>query len=185
MDCSGFVWHVLSYIASQGGVDLGRTLGRALGVKKGDDPSWYAGTGFYNSKTTQIVPVKDEIASLCPGDILLFRGEDGEMAHSAIVQSIDLKAGVIRYFQCTDEAPLAERGVHESYIRFDPGSPAVSLSDPSLTWTQARYPPFPGEKASPFSDDGERFRAYPEQGGGRIVRIRALTAVIEKLNTRR
>jgi hypothetical protein len=162
-------------------VDLGRTLGRALGVKNGDDPSWYAGTGFYNSKTPQIVSVKDEIASLCPGDILLFRGEDGEMAHSAIVQSIDLNAGIVRYLQCTDEAPLAERGVHDSYIRFNPSHPNISLNDLSLTWTQARYPPFPGEKSSPFSDDGERFRAYPEQGGGRIVRIRALIAVIDKL----
>ncbi|MDR1058821.1 MAG: peptidoglycan endopeptidase [Treponema sp.] len=182
MDCSGFVWHVLSYIAKKGGVDLGLSLSRALGVRRGDDPSWYAGTGFYNSRSSQIEGVKDEIRSLRPGDILLFRGEDGEMVHSAVIQSVDLSAGYIRYLQCTDEAPPAERGVHESLIRFDPAKPGLSLKDPSLVWTQARYPPFPGEKAGPFPDDGKRFRAYPEQGGGRVVRIKTLTPVITRLN---
>jgi hypothetical protein len=181
MDCSGFVWHVLSYTAAQGGVDLGRTLRAAMGVKRGEDPSWYAGTVFYNSRSSRILPVKDQIKNLRPADILLFRGEDGSMAHSAVIQSVDFAAGIIRYLQCTDEAPLAERGVHESFIRFDPARPDLSLSDPSLVWTQSRYPPFPGEKASPFSDDGERFRAYPEKGGGRVVRIRAVSAVIETL----
>jgi hypothetical protein len=185
MDCSGFVWHVLSYIASQDGVDLGRTLARLLGVKQGENPSWYAGADFYNSKSSQIIAVDDEIAALRPGDVLLFRGEDGGMAHSAIVQSVDLAAGVVRYLQCTDEAPLGERGVHDSYIRFDPTKPRTSLKDLSLNWTQARYPPFPGEKASPFSDDGKRFRAYPEHGGGRVVRLRAVSAVIEKIEKRR
>jgi hypothetical protein len=181
MDCSGFVWHVLSYTAARGGVDLGRTLRAALGAKGGEDPSWYAGTVFYNSGSSQILPVRDEIKSLRPADILLFRGEDGNMAHSAVIQSVDLGAGLIRYLQCTDEAPLLERGVHESFIRFDPARPDLSLSDPSLTWTQGRYPPFPGEKVSPFSDDGERFRAYPEKGGGRVVRIRAVSGAMERL----
>jgi hypothetical protein len=184
MDCSGFVWHVLSYIGRAGGLDLGRTLSRALGVKRGGDPSWYAGTAFYNSKSTQISAVKDQIRNLKPGDIILFRGRDGEMAHSAIIQSVNLKSGTIRYLQCTDEAPLEERGVHDSFIHFDPAQPGLLLSDPSLDWTQSRYPPFPGEKASPFSDDGNRYRAYPELGGGRVVRIRALVNVIEKLNRR-
>jgi hypothetical protein len=182
MDCSGFVWHVLSYIAQQGGLDLGRILSRALGVPRGGDPSWYAGTAFYNSRSSQIISVNDEIRSLRPADIILFRGFDGSMAHSAIIQSVDLSGGVIRYLQCTDEAPLNERGVHESYIYFDPANPGLSLSDPSLNWTQKRYAPFPGEKDSPFSDDGERYRAFAELGGGRVVRIRALLPVIEKLN---
>ncbi|GHU78025.1 hypothetical protein FACS189462_1540 [Spirochaetia bacterium] len=184
MDCSGFVWHVLSYIARAGGLDLGRTLSRTLGVRDGNDPSRYAGTAFYNSKSTQISPVNDEIRNLKPGDILLFRGADGEMAHSAIIQSVNLSTGTIRYLQCTDEAPLEERGVHESFIYFDPSLPQTSLSDTSLNWTQKRYPPFPGEKASPFSDDGNRYRAFAELGGGRVVRIRALGAVIEKINKR-
>ena len=184
MDCSGFVWHIQSYIAKAGGVDLGRALARALGAKSGEDPSKYAGTGFYNSKSTQIIPVKDEIRNLRPADILLFRAEDGGMGHSAVVQSVNFSTGTVRYLQCTDEAPLAERGVHESFIHFDPAFPAVSLSSPSLVWTQARYPPFPGEKTSPFSDDGKRYRAYPEKGGGRVVRLRTVSDVIEKLNRR-
>jgi hypothetical protein len=180
MDCSGFVWHALSYIAAVGGVDLGRSLSATLGVRPGNDPSGYAGTAFYNSRSPEIVAVNDEIRNLRPADILLFRAADGGMAHSAIIQSVNFSTGVIRYLQCTDEAPLAERGVHESYIHFNPASPGLSLSDPSLVWTQNRYPPFPGEKTSPFSDDGKRFRAFPEHGGGRVVRLRAVTAVIDK-----
>ena len=184
MDCSGFVWHVQSYIAAASGTNLGRTLAGVLGVKSGEDPSRYAGTGFYNSNSTQIIPVKDEIRNLRPGDILLFRAQDGGMSHSAVIQSVNFSAGIIRYLQCTDEAPLPERGVHESFIHFNPALPAVSLSDPSLTWTQARYPPFPGERASPFSDDGKRYRAYPELGGGRVVRLRAVSEAIERINMR-
>jgi len=180
MDCSGFVWHVQSHIARAGGVDLGRTLARVLGAKSGEDPSMYAGTGFYNSRSSQIIPVKDEIRNLRPADILLFRAGDGGMSHSAVIQSVDFSTGTVRYLQCTDEAPLAERGVHESFIRFNPAAAAVSLSDPSLVWTQERYPPFPGEKTSPFSDDGKRYRAYGEHGGGRVVRLRAVSDVIQK-----
>ena len=104
------------------------------------------------------------------------------MAHSAIIQSIDFTKGIIRYLQCTDEAPLLERGVHESFIYFDPANPGISLGNPALQWTQKRFAPFPGEKDSPFSDDGERYRAYSELGGGRVVRLRALVSVIERIN---
>jgi len=182
MDCSGFVWHVQSYIARAGGIDLGRTLARVLGVRGGEDPSRYAGTGFYNSRSSQIISIKDEIRNLRPGDILLFRAEDGGMSHSAVIQSLDFTAGIVRYLQCTDEAPLAERGVHESFIRFNPRNTEVSLSDPSLAWSQERYPPFPGEAASPFSDDGKRYRAYPELGGGRVVRLRPVSEAIDRIN---
>jgi hypothetical protein len=184
MDCSGFVWHVLSYVARQGGLDLGRTLSRVLGVRRGADPSWYVGTAFFNSKSSHLSAVDDEIRNLRPADIILFRGSDGGMAHSAIIQSVDFSGGVIRYLQCTDEAPLRERGAHESWIYFDPANPRLSLGDAGLNWTQKRYAPFPGEKDSPFSDDGERYRAFGELGGGRVVRIRALAPVIEKLNVR-
>jgi hypothetical protein len=185
MDCSGFVWYVLSYVARAGGLDLGQTLRRALGTPRGRDPSWYAGTWFFNSGSREIIPVTDEIRALRPADILLFRGSDGSIAHSAIVQSVDLSAGIIRYLQSTDEAPPAERGAHESLIRFDPARPDLSLKDPSVTWTQARYPPFPGETASPFSDDGERYRAFPELGGGRVVRLRSLAGPIGKIQENR
>jgi hypothetical protein len=129
--------------------------------------------------------VDDKIALLRPGDILLFRGRDGEMSHSAVIQSVDLRKGIVRYLQCTDEAPPEERGVHESFIYFDPGNPRVSLDDPSLNWTQKRCAPFPGERESPFSDDGGRYRAFPELGGGRVVRLRLLLPVLEKLGRRK
>ncbi|MDR1587052.1 MAG: peptidoglycan endopeptidase [Treponema sp.] len=184
MDCSGFVWHVLSYIGREGGLNLGGILSRVLGVPRGGDPSWYVGTAFFNSKSSQLVSVKDEIRGLRPADIILFRSADGAMSHSAIIQSLDFSKGVIRYLQCTDEAPLHERGVHESFVYFDPARPDLSLADKSLNWTQKRYAPFPGEKDSPFSDDGERYRAFPELGGGRVVRVRVLQQAIEKLNRR-
>jgi hypothetical protein len=182
MDCSGFVWHILSYIGNQGGVNLGTALSRALGVPRGGDPAWYAGTAFFGSKSSHVAAVNDEIRNLRPADIILFRGRDGTIAHSAIIQSIDLSYGIIRYLQSTDEAPLSERGAHDSFIYFDPAEGEVALSDTSLNWTQQRQAPFPGEKASPFSDDGERYRAFSELGGGRIVRLRALIPVIEKIN---
>jgi hypothetical protein len=176
MDCSGFVWHILSYVAARRGIDLGLSLGRSLGVRAGDNPSWYAGTVFYNSQSREILAVNDEIRNLKPLDILLFRSRDGDIAHSAIIQSINFSSGVIRYLQNTDEAPLAERGAHESFILFDPRRPETSLRDPSLVWTQKRYAPFPGESPSAFSDDGARYRAYPELGGGRVVRLRLLSS---------
>jgi hypothetical protein len=175
MDCSGFVWHVLSSIARHRGLDLDRALGRFLGAPRGAEVSYYAGTWFYGSKSSQILPVEDRIANLRPGDILLFRSADGTMAHSAVIQSVDFSRGVIRYLQSTDEAPREERGVHESAIHFDPAAPRTSLKDPGLRWTQARYAPFPGEQSSAFSDDGQRYRAYAERGGGRVVRLRLLS----------
>jgi hypothetical protein len=174
MDCSAFVWHVLSYVARQGGNDLGRTLSRTLGVPRGADPARYAGTSFFNSNSSQLIPVEDRISNLRPADIILFRGATGEIAHSAIIQSIDMRRGVIRYLQSTDESPLHERGVHESFIHFNPANPGASLSDPRLSWTQLRQAPFPGEKASPFSDDGHRYRVFSELGGGRVVRMRVI-----------
>ena len=38
MDCSGFVWHILSHVAAVGGIDLGQTLARTLGVRAKLDP---------------------------------------------------------------------------------------------------------------------------------------------------
>jgi hypothetical protein len=181
-DCSGFVWHVLSYLAEAGGLNLGRALSRVLGTPRGKDPSWYVGTWFFNSGSREIIPVEDRIKNLRPADILLFRGLGGEIVHSAIIQSVDFSAGRIRYLQSTDEAPPEERGVHDSYIYFDPLHPEKSLKDPEIRWTQNRYPPFPGERPSPFSDDGERYRAFAEEGGGRVVRLRALAAPIERIN---
>jgi hypothetical protein len=175
MDCSAFVWHVLSHIAKDKGVNLGARLARALGVPRGARASIYAGTSFYNSRSRELTAVNDKIKNLKSADIILFRAKDGAMAHSAIIQSVDFTRGVIRYLQDTDEAPQAERGVHESFIYFNPSKTDTSLSDEAMRWSQSRFSPFPGEKASAFSDDGQRYRAY---GGGRIVRFALITRLI-------
>ncbi|OHE61867.1 MAG: hypothetical protein A2Z99_00855 [Treponema sp. GWB1_62_6] len=183
MDCSGFVWHALSTVADMGGLDLGKALGRSLRAPRSANASLYVGTWYFDSKRKELLTVKDEIRNLRPADVLLFRGSDGSAAHSAIIQSIDRTTGVIRYLQSTDEAPLEERGVHESFIRFDPAQPQTSLKDPSLVWSQKRLSPFSGERASEFTDDGARFRAFSEFGGGKVVRLSALAKPIEKIRT--
>jgi len=181
MDCSGFVWHILQTTASAGGLDLGKSLRLALKAPKGADPSLYVGTRFFDSKSAELIQVKDQVRNLQPGDVILFRGDDGVAVHSAVIQSVDLVSGIIRYLQSTDEAPPAERGVHDSFIRFDPARPELSLKDPSMVWSQARFPPFSGERASAFSGDGERYRAYPEFGGGKVVRLKAMAAPIRRI----
>ena len=179
MDCSGFVFFVLSHIARQGGLNLGNALRRVIGVPRGADPALFVGTSFFNSRNRYIDAVNDSIINLRPADVLLFRNATGGMSHAAIIQSINFEKGIIRYLQSTDEAPQYERGVHDSFIYFDPARPYVSLNDPSLIWTKQRHAPFPGENPSPFSNDGERYRAF---GGGRVVRLNILTPIIERLN---
>jgi hypothetical protein len=180
IDCSGFVWQILAHIGRQGGIDLGRILSQALRVPTGADPAHFAGTAFFNSRSSQIIQVNDEIRHLRPADILLFRDIHGIVTHSAIIQSINWETGVIRYLQCNSVASLQERGVHESFIYFNPSNTSVSLKDPSLHWTKKRFGAFPGEDV-PFADDGERYR-YRLNGGGRVVRLRELIPVIERLN---
>ena len=177
VDCSGFVWNVLAYAARRGGADLGRLLAPSMGVPRGRDPAWYAGTVFFNSRNPNILPVDGRIANLRPADVILFRGPDGQMSHSAIIQSIDFARGVIRYFQSTDMATQEERGVHESFVYFDPARTYLTLCDPSHRWTKRRESAFVGETLCPFVDDGSRFRAFAELGGGRVVRLR----VVERL----
>lgn len=181
IDCSGFVWHILSSTAMAGGLDLGKALGKTLKVPRGANPSLFAGTSFFDSRSPELIQVQDRVGSLQPGDILLFRGDRGEAVHSAVIQSVDLASGLIRYLQSTDEAPVEERGVHESWIRFDPTRPELSLKDPSIQWTQRRLPPFSGEKQSIFSNDGERYRAFPEFGAGKAVRLKTMVAPLQKL----
>jgi cell wall-associated NlpC family hydrolase len=181
MDCSGFVWHVLGSVAAAGGLDLDRTFGRYAGAPRSADVAWFIGTWFFDPKNRNLEEVKDEIRNLRPADIIVFRGDDGTTRHSAVIQSIDRVRGTIRYLQSTDEAPQDERGVHESLITFDPARPQARLDDPSITWHQLRAAAFDGEGGIWFRDDGERYRAYPEHGGGTVVRLKALSKVVAKL----
>jgi hypothetical protein len=174
IDCSGFVWHILSSVADSQGLDLGRVLARTLGVRGTNAPSFYVGTQFFDSDSHKLIQVDDEIRNLKPGDIMLFRSRDGRAGHSAVIQSVDFERGVVRYLQSTDEAPQEERGVHDSFVYFEPDRPEVRLSDPALAWSQDRFAPFPGEYASAFSNDGERYRADFGSGGGKVVRLTAM-----------
>jgi len=181
MDCSGFVWNALKAIARAGGLDLDRALRRVAGAPRSSVAPLYVGTSFFDPRNKAVEEVEDRVAELRAGDVILFRGEDGEPLHSSIIQSIDLAAGRIRYLQSTDEAPLEERGVHESFIIFDPARPDASLRDPALVWTQRREATFPGELLSAYRDDGERYRAV-KGGGGTVVRVRALEKVVLRLS---
>jgi len=180
VDCSGFVWHILSYIARYGNIDLSRVLDPALGAPRGANPARFIGTAFFNSRSTQVIAVNDEIRNLRPADVILFRDINGAVVHSAIIQSIDYTRGVLRYLQCTNVSPQEERGAHESFIYFDPENTSVSLKDPSLHWTQRRSPPFAGEEV-PFTNDGDIYR-HRANGGGRVVRLRALVPLVERMN---
>jgi hypothetical protein len=182
MDCSGFVWHVLTSVARAGGLDLGKTFGRFVGAARSADASKFVGTWFFDPRNTYLEEVKDEIRNLRPADVIVFRGDDGTTRHSAVIQSVDRARGTIRYLQSTDESPQDERGVHESLITFDPAHPEVSLDNPTVTWHQLRGAAFDGEGGVWFRDDGERYRAYPEHGGGTVVRLKAIAKVVAKLS---
>jgi hypothetical protein len=182
VDCSGFVWYVLTTVARAGGLDLNRALARYLGASRPSTAAWYVGTWFFDPRNRNLEAVKDEVRNLRPADVIVFRGEDGATSHSAVIQSIDMASGTIRYLQSTDVAEQNDRGVHESLITFDPRTPAVSLRDPAVVWHQRRSAPFPGETGVDFWDDGQRYRAYPELGGGSVVRLKMMRKLIERLD---
>jgi hypothetical protein len=182
MDCSGFVWFALKSVADAGGINLDRTLLRASGAPRSAKAPLFIGTRFFDPRNGYLTQVRDEIANLRPGDVILFRDGDGNPVHSGIIQSIDRVAGSIRYLQSTDEAPQEERGVHESFIAFDPANPSVSLRDPSVVWKQKRDAAFFGELDSPYKDDGDRYRTG--KWGGAVVRLGAIQKVIATLTAK-
>jgi hypothetical protein len=184
IDCSGFVWHALCKMGAAGGLDLDAVRRRESKLPRSVDPSLYVSAQYFDPKGGRTREIYDRVELMLPGDIILFRGEDGTIIHSAIVQSIDLAAGRLRYLQSTDESPQGERGVHESFILFDPGPSGASLKDEGIRWTQRRGATFEGELPPAFVDDGERYRAYQELGGGIVVRLKALEKTASKLRSR-
>jgi hypothetical protein len=180
VDCSGFVWYVLRGVAKAGGLDLNRALYRYLGAARPADASLYIGSWFFDPRNKNLTEVKDEVRNLRPCDVIMFRGLEGATSHTAVIQSVDLAAGTIRYLQSTDVAEQEDRGVHESLITFDPAKPWTSLKDPSVTWHQKRSAPFLGETSVDFWNDGDRYRAFPEYGGGTVVRLKMLQKLIDK-----
>lgn len=138
------------------------------------------GLWFFKPEEGNVERVDDNINNLRPGDIFLFKGRGYIFRHSAVIQSIDLYRGVIRYVQCTNWAPQRERGVHESFIYFDPARPGISLKDEALEWSQKINPTFIGEVPLRFwKDDGDRYRSYMEAGGSIIVRLKLIKEIIE------
>jgi len=170
-DCSGFVYNIQKAIASEKGINLDRMLAKKLGVRKEKVPI-YIGTWLYNPENGYTENVEDRISNIKAGDMILFRGKEGKVKHSAVVQSVDKEKGIVRYMQSTDWAPQEERGVHESLIIFNPKNPNVSLKDKSLIWKQKISPTFKGEQPIGWRNDGDRYRAYRDYGGGMIARLR-------------
>ena len=181
IDCSGFIYYVQKSIARSLGVDLDRKLARLMKVPS-EMVSQLVDLWPFDPLNGQSERVEDVVANLRPGDVFLFRGHGGIFRHSAVIQSIDLDKGVIRYVQCTDWAPQEERGVHESFIYFDADNPEVSLQDSSVRWTQRIYPTFIGEPALRYwKDDGDRYRTKWPTGQSLVVRLNVIKSLIEEL----
>jgi hypothetical protein len=176
VDCAGFVYDVEKAVMLVYGVDADRELGRAWGVTSARTAQ-YVGLSFLDPRGRYTQVTSERIEDLRPGDVILFRGSDGMFKHSAVIQSIDLENGAIRYVQSTDWAPADERGVHESVIRFQ--DPQATLRDPTLKWLQQVRPPFRGEVEPRYwRNDGHRFFWYPKDQGSVVVRLRLLEAAL-------
>jgi hypothetical protein len=174
VDCSGFSYHLHEVLAKVYGVDLNRLLARGL---KADPRLVRNGVGlyFFDPASGYTEPVADRIVNLRPGDMILYRGSDGKLKHSAVIQSIDFEKGIIRYMQSTDWALEAERGVHLSMIRFEPERARESLRHYTVRWLQQVRPPFEGEEEPrDWLTDGDRYLWYTAAGGSLVVRPRYL-----------
>ncbi len=178
VDCSGFAYHIQEEIARAYGMEMDRVLGESLGVDPRLARSW-VGVWFYDPANRYTETVGDRIEDLRPADMILFRGSDGKFKHSAIIQSIDFQAGIIRYVQSTDWAVQKDRGVHISEIRFDPSQARVGLHHYTVRWLQEVRPPFEGEQEPrDWLNDGDRYFWYSEGGGSLVARPRFLANVL-------
>ena len=184
VDCSGFAYHVLESVARAHGIDLNRLLAKQwrihpLEVRR------RVGLWFFDPASGFTEPVADRIEDLRPGDMILYRGSDGALKHSAIIQAVDLDTGIIRYVQSTDWALEEERGVHSSIIRFDLARVRQGLRHYSVKWLQQVRPPFEGEQEPrDWRTDGDRYLWYTEAGGSLVVRSRLLAEAFLKAEPR-
>jgi hypothetical protein len=184
VDCSGFAYYVLEAVARAYGLELEQVLGEMLRAApravRGRIGLW-----FFDPAQGYTEKVSDRIDELRPADLILFRGSDGTFKHSAVIQSIDLERGIIRYLQSTDWATEIERGVHRSIIRFDPLRLTESLDHYSVRWLQQVRPPFPGEREPRnWRTDRDRYLWYPEAGGSQVVRLRLVAAALQAAESR-
>jgi len=183
LDCSGFIYNVQKAVAAAFGLDLDRKAAADLGTGAERLPG-IIGLWFFDPEVRFCEVVDDRIDNLRPADVILFRGRvPGRgiwFRHSAVIQSVDFDRGLIRYLQCTDWAPAPERGVHDSWVRFDPADPKISLGDTALEWSQAIQPTFAGETPLRYwQNDGHRYRSYREAGGSLIVRLGIIKTLLQ------
>jgi hypothetical protein len=178
VDCSGFAYHVQAEVAKAYALDLDELLAKDL-MTSPREVRAKVGLRFFDPASGHTEVVGDRVLDLRPGDLILFRGSEGELKHSAVIQSVDFRKGIIRYVQSTDWAPEAERGVHLSVIRFDPERAGESLRHYSVRWLQQVRPPFEGEEEPrEWLTDGDRYLWYTVDGGSLVVRPRYLSAVL-------
>jgi len=181
LDCSGFVYHILKAAVRCLGADLEGALAERWRLARQKVPLAF-GLWTLDPEKGYTERVRDAVENLRPADIFLFRGRGGAFRHSAVIQSIDRDRGLIRYVQCTDWAPQEQRGSHESFIRFDPAHPEVSLGDSSVRWTQGVLPAFTGEPGLRYwRNDGDRYRAFWPTGRSLVVRLKLLRTLIERV----
>lgn len=184
VDCSGFAYHVLASVLRARGVSMDRELAKNLRVAPAEART-LVGLQFFDPASGYTEKVPDRIEELRPGDMILFRGSDGSLKHSAVIQSIDLDSGVIRYLQSTDWALEEDRGVHSSIIRFDPDRAAAGLRHYSVKWLQQVRPPFDGEmEPRDWRTDADRYMWYTEAGGSMVVRFRLLSDALRRAEPR-
>ena len=184
VDCSGFSYYIHNSLARAYGTDLDEVIGK-LWKTNPSNVRGRVGLWFYDPASGYTDAFEDRIDMLRPADVILFRGSDGGLKHSAVVQSIDLEKGLVRYVQSTDWAVESERGVHQSVILFDPSRPEVSLRHYSVIWKQQVQPPFDGEtEPRDWLTDRDRYAWYPAAGGSLVVRLRYLAALFENQEPR-
>ena len=180
VDCSGFTLYILDSLARAYGMDISTMLSERWGINSSQVAD-RVGLWFFDPAGGYTENLDDRIENLKPADIILFRGSDGGLKHTAVIQSIDWEKGLIRYVQCTDWAIEPERGAHQSVILFDPLRPQVSLKHYSVIWTQKVRPPFDGElEPRDWLTDRDRYAWYPAAGGSLIVRLQYLAAIFKK-----
>lgn len=178
VDCSGFSFRFPRAIALHHGVDPCEEIGQEWGVRPEKVPL-YIGTWFYHNHR-YAERVDDKIINLRPGDLILFPARQWEYSHSAVIQSIDLERGRVRYVQCTDWVfNREERGPHDSEIIFDPAFPQMSLSDPSLVWTQRVGPVFESETC-PYGTRTDEFRYQLPPFKGKVARLRRVAEILRE-----
>ncbi|MCG2685830.1 hypothetical protein L6258_00480 [Candidatus Parcubacteria bacterium] len=168
VDCSGFSFFVLRYIAHQYGINLYRAIG--IGPL-------YIGNWIYHPGNVDVVD--DRIINLRPGDVVLFHCWNRPNCHSLVLGEIDFAKGEITYYQCTDwVADRSQRGPHRAKIFFDPAFPNRRLTDPEVVWEKEVGEAFP-EEDCPYRGRTDDYR-YSIRGQGRIVRLKILANLLRE-----